>query len=194
MLPKTSIKTIKDFISEEDARVLRECNDELLSTKLDLFFIGNAGKRPVLQFGQDPSQKQVQQSTKDILPIKVDSLLSSLFSKAVETIQNQYQDHEPLYICSFWLAKQLPGANVAAHDDTDEGLTTQFKYSAVLYLNTLVNTGSLDFIDLGYSVKPELGDLVIFPSQGTGMHEVKPIDQTRYTIPMWFTDNPEYAF
>jgi hypothetical protein len=194
MLPKTSIKTIKDFISEEDARVLREYNDELLSTKLDLFFVGNAGKRPVLQFGRDNSQKQSHQTTDGILLPEIKELLTKLFTKTIDTIYKEYKVSTPLHLCSFWFAKQLPGANVAAHDDTDEGANVQFKYSAVLYLNTLASTGSLDFIDLGYSVKPELGDLVIFPSQGTGLHEVKPIDQTRYTIPMWFTDNPEYAF
>lgn len=193
MLPITSIKVIKNFVSEEDMKALRDYNDELLATKLDLFFIGNSGKRPVLQFGKDNSQKNSHHSTENILTSDAEELLSSIFSKTISTINVEYDDPTPLYLCSFWFAKQLPGANVAAHDDTDEGSNTQFKYSAVLYLNTLSNTGSLDFISLGHSIKPEAGDLVIFPSQGTGLHEVKPIDQTRYTIPMWFTDKPEYA-
>jgi hypothetical protein len=194
MKPATSIKTIKQFISTEEIAQLCSYNDELLDTKADLFFIGNSGKRPVLQFGKDNSQKHSQHSMSGILSPQIQGQLRAIFSKVIDTISQEYGESKQLYICSFWFAKQLPGANVAAHDDTDEGANTHFKYSAVLYLNTLINTGSLDFISLGYSVKPEAGDLVIFPSQGTGLHEVKPIDQTRYTIPMWFTDDPSYAF
>lgn len=194
MLPITSIKVIKNFVSKEDMKTLRDYNDELLATKLDLFFIGNSGKRPVLQFGRDNSHEKSQHDTNGLLIPRVEALLISIISKAINAIHKEYDDSAEICLCSFWFAKQLPGANVQAHDDTDEGTNTQFKYSAVLYLNTLAETGSLDFVDLNYSVKPEAGDLVIFPSQGTGLHEVKPIDETRYTLPMWFTADKEYEF
>jgi hypothetical protein len=65
-------------------------------------------------------------------------------------------------------------------------------YSAVIYLNTLEDSGSLDFFKIGVSVKPEAGSLVIFPSGGADYwHEVKSIKENRYTVPLVFTRNTD---
>ena len=186
------IKVVHNFISLEDIEIFKEYNDQLLQSKPELFFIGNKGKRPVLQFGKDNAHLMSSPELDSTIP-EIKDLVRTYFLKATETIRDIYQDDRDLYVCSFWLAKQLPGANVQMHDDTDEGANTHFTYSAVLYLNTLKNTGDLIFNDLEYSVKPSAGDLVVFPSQATGNHEVKEIDEFRYTLPMWLTTDKSYA-
>jgi 2OG-Fe(II) oxygenase superfamily len=186
------IKIVSNFISSEDIEIFKSYNDYLLETKPELFFIGNKGKRPVLQFGRDNAHAMSSPELDSIIP-EIKNLVRSYFLKTTEIIKDLYQDNRDLYVCSFWLAKQLPGANVQMHDDTDEGANTHFAYSAVLYLNTLRTTGDLIFNDLGYSVKPIAGDLVIFPSQTTGNHEVAEIDEHRYTMPIWITADKEYA-
>lgn len=186
------IKVVSNFISAEDIELFKNYNDHLLETKPDLFFIGNNGKRPVLQFGKDNAHVMSSLELDSTIP-EIKDLVRSYFSKAIETVKDLYKDSRDLYVCSFWLAKQLPGANVQMHDDTDEGRNAHFTYSAVLYLNTLGTTGDLIFTDLRHSVKPFAGDLVVFPSQSTGNHEVKEIDQHRYTMPMWLTTDKSYA-
>jgi hypothetical protein len=186
------IKVINSFISEEDIEIFKSYNDYLLDSRPEIFFIGNNGKRPVLQFEKTRDDQHPLLDLDSTIP-EVKDLVRSYFSKVIETVKSIYQDSRDLYVCGFWLAKQLPGANVQMHDDTDEGRNTHFAYSAVLYLNTLSNTGDLIFIDLGYSIKPSAGDLVVFPSQGTGNHEVKEIDQHRYTMPLWLTTDKSYA-
>lgn len=186
------IKVFPSFISAADIETFKTYNDYLLETKPDLFFIGNKGKRPVLQFGKDNAHAMSLPNLDTTVP-EISPLIRSYFSRAVDTVKNAYLDDRDLYVCSFWLAKQLPGANVQMHDDTDEGTNTHFTYSAIIYLNTLEATGDLIFTDLDYSVKPIAGDLVVFPSQTTGNHEVKEIDDFRYTLPMWLTTDKEYA-
>lgn len=186
------IKVVSNFISAEDIEVFKSYNDDLLANKPELFFMGNKGKRPVVQFGRDNAHSTSSLALDTTIP-EIKELVRSYFLKAIETIKDIYQDDRELYVCSFWLAKQLPGANVQMHDDTDEGRNTHFAYSAVMYLNTLSKTGDLIFTDLDYSVKPAAGDLVIFPSQTTGNHEVKIIDEYRYTMPIWVTADRTYA-
>lgn len=122
--------------------------------------------------------------------------IKGLSVKIVEYIKNtiseQFNDPEPIFLNSFWFAKHLPGDNVQAHVDTEDGYNQQFVYSAILYLNTVNDGGVLDFTNLNLSFKPEACDLIIFPSNGEEMlHEVMGIGEDRYTLPMWFTKDKD---
>jgi hypothetical protein len=72
------------------------------------------------------------------------------------------------------------------------GKNLHFKYSAILYLNELESGGELSFLDFGYSYKPQAGDLVVFPTFGTGIHAVLEIPETRYSMPFWMTSDKTF--
>lgn len=191
---KDNIKIIKNFINDEDIKLYREYNDWLIENKIEHFFIGGKGKRPVLQFGKDLFHKsKSHESLEGIVDPEMINKIQSLWTKIISTINILFDDSNDLYPCSFWFAKQLPGAQVKIHTDDDQGTNMHFKYSAVMYLNTLVDGGELDFVELEYKVKPEAGDLVIFTSMNTGPHQVLEISETRYTIPMWFTEDKTFS-
>lgn len=191
---KNKIKVIKNFLGDEDIQAYCDYNDYLIENKIDKFFIGGNGNRPVLQFGKDLFHTYRSHESLDgiIDPPMIDKI-NSLWAKISASISVLFEDDNPLYPCSFWFAKQLPGAKVAIHVDNDQGSNMHFKYSVVLYLNTLTSGGELDFPELGYAIKPEAGDLVIFTSQDTGPHQVLNIPETRYTLPMWFTEDKNFS-
>lgn len=64
--------------------------------------------------------------------------------------------------------KYNPGEHFASH--ADDGDTYSATVSTVGYLNDDYEGGELEFTKLGIKLKPELGDIVVFPSNFIYMH------------------------
>jgi hypothetical protein len=91
------------------------------------------------------------------------------------------------------MGKQMPNSVVGSHLDADSEHNGHFKYSCVVYLNTNVVGGELEFPYLSYAYQPKEFEAVVFPSQGLKyQHEVSAIEQVRYCLPMWLTEDPNW--
>jgi hypothetical protein len=185
------IKVIKNFIQEPEIGTMIDYVDYLEKTELDKFAQYQSGKRLALRFGvdEDPDHTDGSFSNLGILGDNK-SFIASYLDKTVATVKKAFEVDESLYVCSFWFAKQYPGATVGEHADTGDGggdYNMHFKYSAVLYLNTMTEGGQLVFRDENYTYSPRAGDLVVFPSPGI-IHGVHEILETRYSLPMWITN------
>jgi len=190
---KDKIKIIKNFISDYDIDMYRNYNSWLLDNKPEPN-IGGDGTRATIRFGRDLFfADRSHESLDGIVDPEMIRRINSLWTKTIRTTQAVFEDEKELYPCSFWIVKQYPGAKVDMHIDNDQGTNMHFKYSAVLYLNTLTSGGELDFPELGYAIKPEAGDLVVFTSQDTGPHQVISIPEVRDTLPMWFTEDKSFS-
>lgn len=183
-----SIRIIKNFITSDEQAVLVNYTDYLEQAVNEKFAIYQDGKRLALQFGNDSAYPETSWLTLDLIREK-EPMIRELFTRVIQATKSSFEvaAELDLYVCSFWFAKQYPGATVKKHDDSDEGHNKHFTYSAVLYLNSLEDSGDLEFLSYNYSHRPAAGDLVIFPSQGTGMHQVSKISETRYSLPFWIT-------
>ena len=187
-----AIKLVKSFIGGAEAASLIEHIDLLEDSKTDAFNFYQDGKRASLQFGYD-TYYGMDPSYKFFLDFEVlkDSGSLDIVKKNCLAIINKtkelFFEEEDLYISAFWLAKQYPGATIPPHSDTEDGYNPQYIYSAVLYLNSLTSSGELSFIDLNCAYKPEGGDLIVFPTQDTGIHTVSEISEDRYSIVLWLT-------
>ena len=125
---------------------------------------------------------------------KIAKIAKLYFNKAISIAQEKFKDNSPLYPSSFWLSRQLPNAVVKLHGDDDGGLTQYFKYSCSVYLNDPKNTGPIAFPALKYKYFPSSGDMLLWPSQGREYdHEVPVINDKRYTMLMWLTDQKEFS-
>lgn len=181
------IKVIKNFISESEIQKMVEYIDLLEGSVGDEFVKWQDGKRVALQFGEDHYHEGTSHESLELLGDH-EELFRDYFSRVVAATKNAFDVAEDLYMTSFWVAKQYPHSIVDSHEDTDNGHNTHFRYSGVLYLNTMTSGGALSFEKYDYSHSPDAGDLVLFPSQGTGNHEVKGIVQERYSLAFWLTD------
>jgi hypothetical protein len=181
------IKVIKEFISTKEICEIIEYIDMLESTMGDKFIKWQDGRRLALQFGVDYVHEKSSHPDLEFLG-DGNGEMQNYFSKVIKTVKTVFDVPEDLHMSSFWFAKQYPGAIVNAHEDTDSGYNMHYKYSGVLYLNTMTDGGELFFAQYDHYHKPEAGDLVLFPSQGTGMHSVDRISETRYSLVFWMTD------
>ena len=186
------IKIVNNFLPEDEMKFFRDYEDYILENMKDKMVIFNSGNRPILQFGKDFYPDYNSHQTLELVS-DIEDKVRDLFARVQSKTKEIFDEQQDLYMCSFWFAKQLPGANVLEHDDTDDGVNYQYQYSAVIYLNTLKDGGELIFTDLDYEYKPMAGDMVIFKSVEAGNHLVETINETRYTLPMIMTTHKEFA-
>jgi len=178
------VKLLKNYISNEDAQSIIDYIDKNQNS----FTTGPKKLKFTKKFGKDNVHKLSQEIVSGI--DEIDKEIKSIVSLAKESISDHFQDTEDFYLSGIWLTKQLPGAEVVIHQDTDGGNNNHLVYSAILYLSNNHKSSPLEFSLLNLSIVPELGDLVIFRS--CEVHEVKAIDEERYAIPMWFTTDKNY--
>lgn len=187
------IKIVPNFLSEQEVKFWVDFNDYCLKTKNKnmAHYVNNL--RPVLQFGKDKCETHYATNTTLDLISEIEAETRQLFDLVISKTKNIFQESRDMHMAGFWLSKQLPGAYIGEHEDTDEGINSHFLYSAVLYLNELETTGDLIFTELNYRVKPKAGDLVVFKSSEGGKHKVDRINENRYTLAFWMTNEEEFA-
>ena len=183
------IHILKDFISKEESDYLISYINSKLEIMKGSEIYGD--RRKFLSFGKDSFHRDSQTDFSLISEIEP-MLRNDIFPKMEKQIQEVFGNRRKIMVNNFFLAKQYPGARIDSHVDTDGGKNMQFKYSGILYLNTMTSGGELNFPDLNYKYSPVQGDLVTFPSKPLEfVHSVEEIYEERYTIPIWLT---EYEF
>jgi hypothetical protein len=185
------IKIIKNFMPKEHIDTFID----YINNNLDYFYVdprSKTGKRYAYKFGKDAVHADSRHSLEDLVGIK--DLVNLYAKKVCETSNAQFDDSSKLFLSSFWMAKQDPGAIVTYHKDTDQDNNLQFKYSGVLYLNSMPqHTGKLRFPELMFQYCPEEGDLIMFPSHGDEFtHGVDWIANERYSLAFWITADKDF--
>jgi hypothetical protein len=183
------IQIVKNFLTEEECEYLKN----YIESKLDIMKGSKiqGDRRKFISFGKDSFHKDSEVSLDAISEIEP-LLRNDIFPRLTDKITSLTNNRKRLMVNNFFLAKQYPGARIDSHVDTDGGQNMQFKFSGIIYLNTMSSGGELHFPDLNYTYSPVAGDLVTFPSKPLEfVHEVVEIHEERYTIPIWLT---EYEF
>ena len=180
----------QDFVDRLDSRRLIEWIDNNIDKFQQYYFQYNP-KRHALRFGKD--QVFWDSSPHEISGVdEVEDLARKYILAVTERLKSLYGKPE-LYVNSFWLAKQEPGAMVKPHHDSHSGMNPQFTHSVICYLNDNEIGGELEFPELDIIIKPPANSMISFVSQGEELlHEVKEINEDRYTMLFWITDLPEY--
>ena len=182
------VKVLKNFISEQDAKFI----NDYIDTNLDSFDSGPLKLRFIKMFGTDNFNKN--RSAKVVSGLdNIEDQIKSIVDLTTKSIEDEFQDNEQLYLSSLWISKQVSGAKVKAHRDTDNGANDHYVYSALLYLSTPTNSSPLEFPYLKLEIMPEVGDLVLFKSaEFESFHQVKHIGEDRYSVLLWFTKDKNY--
>jgi hypothetical protein len=189
------VEVARGFIDETEIDYYIAVINRLEEEHLDQYGLVQDGKRRTLVFGNyenDIKNSLPARPTLDLFTEEELVNLRGLMSKILEKLKDFYNVNDDLYMCSMFVAKQYPGAEISIHSDVDNGVNLHFEYSSVLYLNTLKSGGELKFASLNYAHKPEKGDLVFFPSKTTGMHYVKPFQEERYSLCFWTTKDKRF--
>lgn len=184
------IKVINNFITKDEvSRII-----SFMDNNLEKFLVYQDGTRYVWRFGTDYLwTKETEKTLHNFGELEL--FFKNFVFPKVESYVDEIYNNSSIAVSTLWLSKHYPGANVPLHEDTDNGHNPQFEYSAVLYLNSLKNTGTLQFPFINFEYSPVAGDLVIFPANlgKPFAHKVEEINEIRYTVPMWMASK-EYAF
>ncbi len=177
-----SIKVINNFITRPQANNLIDFIDH----NLDIFVHNKNRKRYMLRFGYD--EELPQQAIHSMDPVReIEDLLEGIFKKTNNIVGPE------LYLTSWFLSKQYPGAKLLPHKDGGVGINDHLEYTAMLYLNDMTNGGVISFPELDKHITPQMGDLVIFKSM-EHEHMVSEVIEHRYSMPMWFTKDESLKF
>ena len=178
-----TIKIIKNFISEKEAHPIVY----FIENNLPRFIYNADRKRWMIRFGYDEELPHLAMHSISMAQEIKDDLLH-IFNKTANVFD------EEVFLTSWFLSKQHSGGKLSAHTDgSDDGINGQLEYTAMLYLNTVHDNGTISFPDAGFGITPEVGDLIIFKSK-EDRHEVSEITQDRYSLPMWFTKDKKFEF
>lgn len=182
---KIKIEVSSNFINREDCKSFID----FINTNQNIF-VGPLG-RTVLQFGFDDHRKNYTDTVSGIESIN--NLAIIYFNKIIKELKNIYNEDKELYIASFWLSKGMPGSRVRLHSDQEDGYNSHFKYSTISYFNSVDSGNEIIFPNIGYKYSPVEGDMLSWISgDKDSIHEVPSVTETRYSMPIWVTDNPKY--
>lgn len=179
-----SIYIIKNFIPKEDI--------DLIIQRLDAFDLenNNGATRKIMRFGID-NFNGTQGSLTELGSFG--EMVKSYGDKTAKLVTILFDSDKPIYLSTLWLSKQTAGSKIKPHKDTDGGINMQYSHSGVLYLNNQTEGGEIYFPNVDFEHKPEAGDLVIFECRSNkSLHGVRMVQENRYAIPIWLTDNPQF--
>jgi hypothetical protein len=193
------IKIIKNFLSLEDANKIINYINTNIKDAIDW---KSAGSSPNFLYRPDRWYKRlmdVDDEMSNYIPEmsitrlnEIEQLVKTMIEDTKNKIQEVFNDDRTSYLTALWFAKHLKNDWMDLHSDAGDGYHSQSYYSCILFLNTVNSGGELNFPSMDLSIKPSVGDLVVFLSHGDDMHhEVKVTGEERYTVPMWFTIDPE---
>lgn len=192
--PVEKVKIIENFINtEESNKIINYMNRNIVNAEPWMSdgsspnFVYLENRFYKRRFGQDDEMRSYKPEKAITRLEDIEDLVKDIVEKAKLKIQDLYNE-ETQYLTSLWLTKHLKGDWINIHSDVGSGYQQHFAYSCILYLNTVIDGGDLYFPTFNFSIKPIVGNLVIFPSQNVDMvHQVNATQEERYTIPMWFT-------
>ena len=73
------------------------------------------------------------------------------------------------------------------HSHFDASKTYHRIVSVVMFLNEDFTGGELEFKEFGLKIKPQAGEVLVFPSSYPYMHQVNPVEfGVRYSVVKWY--------
>lgn len=182
-------KIIPNFISKKDADIFID----YINTNIDKIEKETPDNNVYLQrFGLDNHNHLKKSTIMSEFNHEIKDLVIYYADKFTEECKKVFSD-EKIYPSQFWLVKRYPNEPQPMHTDVDGGCNYQLKYSGVIYLNTLINSGRLMFPHIPFYYSPKIGDLVVFPSDGERFrHGVGINKEDRYVAPVWATNDENF--
>lgn len=180
---------IENFMSQEDVKVFIDYMD-----KNEGWFKGTTDNAIFNMYTGRDNFHDFETKLDDPKFDEIRSLIVHYSNKIENSIKEKFLVDHSLYLSQFWMTKRLPSVAGKFHNDNDDGINYQIKYSGIIYLNSMDVGGELCFPRIKYTYHPKSGDIVLFDSHDKDfLHGVSSSRITRYALPIWITDIKEYA-
>lgn len=160
---KNNIKVIKNFLSDE------EC--DLIVSKVD-------GKDASMVKSHSYDKRKI--FNHDLYPNIL--LLGSIVRNKIEELYSIKVKQTSIPNITQWSESNKMSAHV------DDLGNEEYHIASIIYLNDNYAGGEISFITHDLSIKPRIGDLLIFPGNLHYCHEVQEVlEGSRFTIPIWYS-------
>lgn len=180
---KDNIVLIHNFISDEDLKLI---NDFLDTHKNDDEFMG----------GKDIRADQVQRENPAVYDL-LNKYEEKIFQEAYKLFTEKYDiPIRRQAVNTTHFVKWVQGMTSGLHCDCEKpdgspALAADFftyNVSVLMYPNDSYVGGEITFPEYDLVVKPQAGDMILFPGNGGYKHTVEQVTSgTRYTMPSWYT-------
>lgn len=193
--PPYGVGIVPDFLSAEHCASLRERIDALPSERLQVVDLERSTADQVVRTYDDRrvTERVEAGELQDELDAAVRRALAEVIAPRVERDFDWFEEPQ--------LLRYRPGGFYQGHADSDnffsdEGgwkKTLDRDISLLIYLNDDYEGGHLDFEHFEYSLRPQAGMLVYFPSDVRYLHAARPVKAgLRYAVVSWaaFRDEP----
>lgn len=182
---------INDFISKEDADILIN----FIEKKMELDLNDAPRGRRVLKFGDNEDTEYLMPT----LPVEsleyVSDIVFKYWRNMTKLINETYKLDKEIYPLNLWLSKQWPGSLVSEHVDENNDENAKYSHTAIIYLNDQLRGGKTYFKKINEVVIPKQGNAIFFDCKDPdSLHGVTNTRETRYSINLWFTQDPFYKF
>jgi len=181
---KSKIRLVKNFATPDEIKILNDYIDSMeLKNFKDVFYLNAQG---------DEYNGQ-----REILDESIAKKMTELDAKIRSFLENVYSEENGFSIVSYtWnrpleLIRWKEGSSLGKHSDgsSDPAEFPLIKIGTLIYLNDEYEGGELVFNDYDIIIKPEPGDMIIFPNHY--MHEVlkvlpKGLNTRRHTMPTFY--------
>lgn len=181
---ESKIRLVKNFATPDEIKILNDYIDSMeLKNFKDVFYINAQG---------DEYNGQ-----REILDESIAKKMTELDAKIRSFLKNVYFEENGFSIVSYTWSRPLElirwkeGSSLAKHSDgsSDPAEFPLIKMGTLIYLNDEYEGGELVFNDYDIIIKPEPGDMIIFPNHY--MHEVlkvlpKGSNTRRHTMPTFY--------
>lgn len=117
----------------------------------------------------------------------IHQIIEPIISKQV----HDYIEHFQVPLLEKWnnryvILRYAAGQTFAPH--SDDGFVANRRVSCILYINDNYTGGELYFDKQNYEIKPDAGDLIIFPSAFPYSHEARPVKTgVKYSVVNFWT-------
>jgi predicted 2-oxoglutarate/Fe(II)-dependent dioxygenase YbiX len=180
---KDNIVLIHNFINSQDLKLI---NDYLNTHENDDEFIG----------GKDLRQDQVKNENIEIYEL-LNKYEEKVFQEAYKLFTEKYNiplRRKPVNPTHFVKWVEGMGSNLHCDCEKPDGSPAlaadffMYNVSVLMYPNDSYAGGEITFPEYDLVVKPQPGDMILFPGNGNYKHTVEKITSgTRYTMPSWYT-------
>lgn len=181
---KSKIQLVKNFATPDEIKILNDYLDSMeLKNFKDVFYFDAQGDEYNGQ--REISDESVQEKMKE-LDAKIKSFITQTY-----LADNGFDVVDYTWTRPLELIRWQVGSSLGKHSDgpSDPAEFPLIKMGTLIYLNDEYEGGELVFNDYDIIIKPEPGDMIIFPNHY--MHEVlkvlpKGSNTRRHTMPTFY--------
>lgn len=189
---------IKNFLSKEDRQELFHVGESATQEEWEGAYLDNMADFCEAKFGRRDIYELVKEGKLELTTNWNDKILRindlDVTKKINKTVQELFSEIDGIGSASSVGIIQRQYTGVALTEHVDNHTDPSLVYAMVAYVNDDYNGGEVFFSHFDISLKPDAGDLLVFPTTEEWSHGVTEVEDgpVRYVVPIFISRDNFY--